>query len=49
MTSPTKPAEQSSSPNADPRKSAALRTAIVMGLVALGIYGAFFLRAILNS
>ncbi len=33
----------------DPRRPAAVRTAILVGLVAFGIYAAFFVRAILNS
>ena len=49
MTSPTKPQTETTSPASDPRRAAAVRTAVIMGLVALGIYGAFFLRAILNS
>lgn len=36
-------------PQSDPRRSAARRTALIVALVALGVYAAFFLRAVLNA
>ncbi len=33
----------------DPRRPAARRTALIVGLIAVGIYAAFFFRAVLNA
>jgi hypothetical protein len=35
--------------NPDSRRPAARRTALIVGLIALGIYAAFFIRAVLNA